>query len=90
MAEERQTAASGAIESQRMTQSEFDATVTSIDFRLALAKIANVIRLGVKTHRESWRDHDQAFHVAKAQNHLDRWESGDDAELCRLRPHDVV
>jgi hypothetical protein len=65
MAEERQ---------QPVTDS-----TTNIDLRAALREIAKTLREGCRT-RDSWRDHDAAYHADRAIKHLEIWESGDDTE----------
>jgi hypothetical protein len=62
-----------------------DSTATPEIFNAALARIAAVIRLGRKTHRESWRDHDSAYHANRAAEHVEKWESGDDSEPLGLQ-----
>lgn len=63
--------------SNNQTQSS-DST-TSVDLRLALREVANTLKEGCRT-RDSWRDHDAAFHADRAIAHLEKWESGDDSE----------
>lgn len=69
---------------------ELDPTPTTLDdFDRALARVAEVLRIGEPRHRGRWRRQLPTEHVQRAVVHLLRWQHGRDAEDlahagCRL------
>ena len=63
----------------RQTVTTSDPTVIAVDLRAALREIAKTLRGGCRT-RDSWRDHDAAYHADRALKHIEQWEAGDDSE----------
>jgi hypothetical protein len=50
------------------------------DFGRALARIAEVLRVGEPLHRGGWRRQSVPEHVQRALLHVLRWQHGRDAE----------